>query len=192
MPRLWTDTIDAHRHAVREATLDSAAALVAERGLRGVTMVQIAEAAGVGRATLYKYFPDVEAILAAWHQRQIQRHLQHLATVSADADGPAERLEAVLRAYAHVSSQFGAHHDERLFDFLHQDRKVTSAQRKLRRMIGRLIQEAGAIGAVRTDIGPDELADYCLNALAAARRAGSASAVDRLVSLTLDGLRPPG
>ncbi|MEP7020668.1 MAG: helix-turn-helix domain-containing protein, partial [Pseudonocardiales bacterium] len=67
MPKLWTDTIEAHRQAVREATLDTAATLVAERGLSAVTMSRIAEETGIGRATLYKYFPDVEAIMTAWH-----------------------------------------------------------------------------------------------------------------------------
>ena len=33
MPRLWNDTIDSHRRAVREATIDATAALVAEHGL---------------------------------------------------------------------------------------------------------------------------------------------------------------
>ncbi|MGH9199575.1 MAG: TetR/AcrR family transcriptional regulator, partial [Acidimicrobiia bacterium] len=67
MPRLWSDTIQAHRREVREAILDITAKLVGEHGLRSVTMSQIAEDTGIGRATLYKYFPDVEAILSAWH-----------------------------------------------------------------------------------------------------------------------------
>ena len=75
VPKLWTDTIQAHRREVRLAVLDVTAALVAEHGLRSVTMSQIAEKTGIGRATLYKYFPDVEAILLAWHERQITGHL---------------------------------------------------------------------------------------------------------------------
>jgi AcrR family transcriptional regulator len=38
VPRLWTETIEAHRRAVRDATLDATAALIAERGLAAVTM----------------------------------------------------------------------------------------------------------------------------------------------------------
>jgi AcrR family transcriptional regulator len=42
-------------------------------------MSQIAaEASGIGRATLYKYFPDVESILRAWHERQVGAHLHQL------------------------------------------------------------------------------------------------------------------
>jgi AcrR family transcriptional regulator len=66
---------------VVDATLDTTAALVAEHGLRSVTMSQIAEQTGIGRATLYKYFPDVEAILLAWHERQVTGHLDYLAEV---------------------------------------------------------------------------------------------------------------
>ena len=52
MPRLWNETIEAHRAAVRDAILESTWALVDEHGLRSVTMSQIAEKAGIGRATL--------------------------------------------------------------------------------------------------------------------------------------------
>src|SRR5262245_8068886 len=74
MPKLWTETIETHRREVRDAILDTAAALVADRGLRSVTMSQVAEETGIGRATLYKYFPGVEAILLAWHERQVTGH----------------------------------------------------------------------------------------------------------------------
>ena len=69
MPKLWSETIEAHRRDVRGAILDTTAELVAEHGLLSVTMSQNAEATGIGRATLYKYFSDVEAILVARHER---------------------------------------------------------------------------------------------------------------------------
>src|ERR671926_328215 len=105
VPKLWNETIEAHRRAVRDAILDTTAALVAEHGLRSVTMSQIAEKTGIGRATLYKYFPDVEAILLSWHERQITGHLEHLAEIRDQADGAGERLEAVLEAYALLSRE---------------------------------------------------------------------------------------
>ena len=54
MPKLWTETIEEHRREVREAILDAAWALAAEHGPLSVTMSQVAQAAGIGRATLYK------------------------------------------------------------------------------------------------------------------------------------------
>src|ERR671931_1365875 len=100
VPKLWPVTIHAHRREVHDAILDTTAALVAEHGLWSVTMSQIAEATGIGRATLYKYFPDVEAILVAWHERQVTGHLEHLADVRDGAGDAGRRLEAVLEAYA--------------------------------------------------------------------------------------------
>src|ERR1700733_14066560 len=118
MPRIWNETIAAHRDAVRDAPLDATAALVAEHGLTGVTMSQIARQSGIGRATLYKYFPDIESILAAWHERQVSEHLRQLAAVS-EATAPAERLDAVLRAYVAQSGRRRGHSGD-LAAMLHQ------------------------------------------------------------------------
>ncbi len=189
MPKLWTDTIEAHRRAVREATLDTVAALVAEHGSRSVTMSQIAEMTGIGRATLYKYFPDVESILFAWHERQIAAHLGQLATTRDQAGDPGERLEAVLAAYALIAHESRGHHDGELAAFLHRDEHVVRAEHGLRDMVRELLSDAAATGHVRRDVAPDELASYCLHALAAASSLPSKAAVRRLVSVTLAGLR---
>ena len=104
VPKLWTETLEEHRRAVHDATLDTTAALVAEHGLASVTMSRIAQETGIGRATLYKYFPDVDAILAAWHDRHVTCHLDHLTQVAGQAGGSAgDRLEAVLSAYALIT-----------------------------------------------------------------------------------------
>ena len=190
MPRLWTETIDAHRRAVRDATLDRTALLVAEHGLRSVTMSQIAEETGIGRATLYKYFSDVDAILRAWHERQINSHLRHLAEVRDRAGDAGERLEAVLEAYALISHESHGQHDAEVAAFLHRDEHVARAQHHLRDMIRDLLAEATANGGIRDDVAPDELASYCLHSLAAASTLPSKAAVRRLVTVTLAGLRP--
>jgi AcrR family transcriptional regulator len=187
VPRLWNDTIEAHRHAVREATLDTTAALVAEQGPASVTMSQIAERTGIGRATLYKYFPDVEAILLAWHERQIARHLEHLAHVRDQAGDPGQRLRAVLEAYALIQHQ---HHDDDMAAFLHRGEHVTQAQRHLLGFIADLLAQAARAGDIRDDVAPAELADYCLHALNAAASLPSEAAVERLVTVTIAGLRP--
>jgi len=190
MPKLWTETVEAHRREVRDAILDTTAALVAQHGLLSVTMSQIAELTGIGRATLYKYFPDVEAILFAWHERQITGHLEQLAEVRDQAGDPGERLEAVLEAFALISHESHGHHDTKLAAFLHRDQQVARAERQLRHMIRDLVAEAAEAGVLRDEVPPDELASYCLHALAAARGLPSKAAVRRLVAVTLAGLRP--
>ena len=97
---MWDATIETHRNAVRDATLDATAALVARHGLRAVTMSQIAQETGIGRATLYKYFPDVEAILGAWHARQVCSHLHDLAELRDHSGAAGDRLARVLEAHA--------------------------------------------------------------------------------------------
>ncbi len=189
MPKLWNKTVEAHRRAVRDATLDTTAALVTEHGLRSVTMSQIAEETGIGRATLYKYFPDVEAILLAWHERQISGHLEYLAEIRDQAGDAGARLETVLEAYALILHESHGHHDAELAAFLHRDEQVAHAQQQLRNMIRDLLSEGVEAGNVRGDIAPDELASYCLHALTGASGLPSKAAVRRLVTVTLAGLR---
>jgi AcrR family transcriptional regulator len=190
VPKLWTETIEAHRREVREAILDTTAALVTEHGLLSLTMSQIAEETRIGRATLYKYFPDVEAILLAWHDRQITAHLDYLANVRDQAGDAGQRLRAVLEAYALIFHESYGHHDAELATFLHRDQQVARAQQHLNHMIRGLLAEGAESGDVRDDVAPDELATFCLNALTGASSLPSKAAVRRLVTVTLGGLRP--
>jgi AcrR family transcriptional regulator len=188
VPKLWNETIEEHRRAVRDATLDTTAALVGQHGLRSVTMSQIAQETGIGRATLYKYYPDVESILVAWHERLIAAHLREFAEIRDRADVPArDRLEAVLQAYAHMQHE---HHGTELAALLHHGEHFARAQRHLHDFIRDLVAEGAAADQIRDDVSPDELATYCLHALSAAVSLPSVTAVRRLVSVTLAGLRP--
>ena len=187
MPKLWDETIEAHRAAVREATLDAAAQLVAEQGLRAVTMSRIAQETGIGRATLYKYFPDVESILIAWHERQIGGHLQGLRELAEGDRDAGERLEAVLGTYALMLHE---HRGTELGALLHQGEHVARAEEHLLDFIGGLLAEGARTGHLRKDVPVAELSSYCLHALAAAGSLPSKAAVRRLVGVTLAGLRP--
>jgi len=82
MPRIWADTMEGHRRQVNDAILDATADLIGEQGPLSVAMSAIADRAGIGRATLYKYFPDVESILVAWHTRDFGGHLHRLEALS--------------------------------------------------------------------------------------------------------------
>ena len=190
VPKLWNETIAAHRREVRDAILDTTFALVEDHGLLSVTMSQIAEQTGIGRATLYKYFPDVETILRACHEREIASHLGHLAEVRDRPGKPAKRLARVLNTYAVLAHGLHGHSDTELAAFLHRDEQVVRAEHHLRDMVTDLLRKAADAGEVRDDIAVEELAAYCLHALAAARTLDSKTAIGRLVDVTLAGLRP--
>jgi AcrR family transcriptional regulator len=190
VPKLWTETIEAHRREVRDAILDNAAALVAEHGLLSVTMSQIAEQTGIGRATLYKYFPDVETILVAWHDRHVAGHLDQLAALRAQAGDADARLHAVMEGYALIC-HYRRQHGSEIDALVHRGEHVARAQQRLLDLFRELLSEAAATGHVRDDAAPGELAAFCLHALAAAGSLPSKAAVRRLVAVTLAGLRRP-
>jgi AcrR family transcriptional regulator len=187
VPKLWSETIEAHRRAVRDATLETTAALVAEHGLASVTMSQIAEETGIGRATLYKYFSDVESILVAWHERQVNRHMDHLEKVRDEVEDPEQRVRVALETYAMLAHH--QRHSSELAAMLHHGPHVARAQRRLTNFLRDLIADAARAGEVRSDVSPEELASFCLHALNAAGSLPSKAAVRRLVSVTVAGLR---
>lgn len=172
---------------MKEAVLDAAAALVGEVGLRAITMAQVAERANIGRATLYKYFPDVESILHTWHDRQVDDHLRQLQQIH---DGVGRhRLDAVLTEYGRIMRQSGSH-DTELVRLLHPNRQVGAARQRLHDMLRSLIEESAGNAAVRDDVDAAELATYCLSALNAAATVSSDDELGRLVAVITDGLRP--
>jgi AcrR family transcriptional regulator len=187
MPKLWNETIAEHRRDVRAAILDATWALATEKGLTSMTMSHIAQKTGIGRATLYKYFPDVEAILLAWHQRHIEQHLAELTQIRDRHGDPLERLRDVLMQYAIIAHRRGIHAMD-LMTFLHRDQHVNVAERQVERVIRDLLAEAAAAGDIRRDVDPEELARYCLHALTAASSMPSKPAVKRLVAVTMSGL----
>ncbi len=174
---------------MREAVLDTTAALVERHGLRSVTMSRIAEETGIGRATLYKYFPDLEAILLAWHERQVAAHLAELTEARDRAGSPSERLQAVLTDYARLSRGSRTHHDNELAALLHGHGAVARATGRLHEMLEELIEEGARTGDIRSDVPAEELTSYCLHALTASSGLTSEAALARLVQVTLAGLR---
>lgn len=189
MPKLWADTVSEHRRAVQEAAIDATARLVSEHGLASVTMSRIASEARIGRATLYKYFPDLEAILVAWHERQVSAHVDQLAEIACQYATHSQRLEAVLQGYAWMIHD--RPHGTDISSLLHRSEHVAEAHDRLTQLLVGLLAQAAQSGDVRDDVAPAELAAYCVHALGAAAGLRSAAAVRRLVTVTYAGLRQP-
>ncbi|MHA7284518.1 TetR/AcrR family transcriptional regulator [Arthrobacter sp. TMS2-4] len=210
MPKLWNDTVQEHRDAVREAVLDGVARLVAEGGASSVSMTRAAEGAGISRATLYKYFSDVQALLLAWHERQIGEHLGHLHHVRDQAghyvagtgqhdehDGhgtdPVATVRAVLEAYALMLQQSSM---DRAPGYLHAGPHTDRAHAHLHEFLAEVISDATASAdghelstvSVRNDVPVDDLVSFALHAVNAAAIARSPEAARLLVGVVVDGL----
>lgn len=171
--------------------LRTVGAMAAEGGLRSVTMSRLAERAGIGRATLYRYFPDMDAVLAAWHEAQVAGHVAHLSAI-ADRAGRSERLRSVLEAFAFLAHHRQGHGDieDELIAGLHEEPHVGRARDDVTTLVAKLIGEAARDDLVRDDVAPHELACFCMHALGAAADLPSNAAVRRLVALIWAGLQP--
>jgi len=156
-------------------------------------MSGIAEEAGIGRATLYKYFADVDAILREWHMEQVGSHLAELHKLAAGDGSASERLERVLLAFMQMLQRTGRHTGiAELAASLHQGSQMHDPESALHALLVSLLREAANEQSVRRDVPATELATYCMQAMTAARRAGNTTALARLSRVVLAGLRPQG
>jgi AcrR family transcriptional regulator len=143
----------------RAKVLEAAERIFAERDPRTVTMGDIARAAGVGRATLYRRYPDPGSVAVALldeHERRLQEQLIFGPPPLGPGAAPGERLAAFYRAMLDL-----------LDDHLHlalgaetgQSRLDTGAYRFWRVHVRELVSQAG-VG------DPEALADVLMAPLA--------------------------
>lgn len=103
----WRTSLQTHRAQQRRSIQHAAVELSTERGVSGVAMVDVARRAGISRATLYKYFPGVESILASFVIDEIEREHTELEQRLARIDDPLERLREVLSHLMHYFASPG-------------------------------------------------------------------------------------
>jgi AcrR family transcriptional regulator len=144
---------DARRNRLR--VLEAAGALLTEDP-RGTTMEDIARAAGVGKATLYRRYPDKSAIAAALldeHERRLQDRLLSGPPPLGPGAAPAERLAAFYAAYVEFLESFG--HLSRAIETTDQ-RLATGAHHAWRLHVSALQRAAGL------DVDADVLGEQLL------------------------------
>jgi len=122
----------------REAIVGAAIALFYERGIAATTMESVAERAGVSKMTVYGYFPDKPALLAATFERNISA--MRLPALTDEPELPAS-LEAL--------NEFG----ERLISFLTRPEIVKSG-----RLMAASASEHPALAAAFYAAGPEAMA----------------------------------
>ena len=84
--------------ARKDAIVDSVNRLLADKGFDLMTVDEVAAAAGIAKASLYKHFASKEALAAAAMVRLLERVLEVVQAQAARADiSDFERLQAVVR-----------------------------------------------------------------------------------------------
>ncbi|MFJ5777116.1 TetR/AcrR family transcriptional regulator [Streptomyces sp. NPDC093094] len=94
----------------RAKVLSAAAELFAAGDPRSVTMEDIARAAGIGRGTLYRRYPDVASVAAALldaHEHRLQEELLRGAPPLGPGAPPGERLTAFFAAMVDLLDTHG-------------------------------------------------------------------------------------
>ncbi|GAA3681967.1 TetR/AcrR family transcriptional regulator [Nonomuraea antimicrobica] len=148
---------DAARNRTR--ILEAAALLFAQRPPHDVTMDDIAKAAGVGRGTLYRRYPDRASIAVALldeHERDLQERLLRGEPPLGPGAPPAERLAAF---YAAMVGLLEGHSHLVLGSEVGRSRFETGAYGFWRAHVRALLTAAGTPG-------PDALVDVLLAPLA--------------------------
>jgi len=85
----------------RETVLTTAVSAFATRGYFGTTTVEVAKAAGISQAYLYRLFPDKQTLFAAVVERCFTRILESFAE-GATGDTPEAVLSSMGGAYANL------------------------------------------------------------------------------------------
>lgn len=84
----------------REAIVEHAIATFAEDGFRNADVQVIADGAGVGKGTVYRYFGNKEELFWATCMAVLERLVAHLTAAISPVESPLEKLRVAAAAYA--------------------------------------------------------------------------------------------
>lgn len=172
----------------RLLVLEVADAVFAAEGI-GVPTDEIARRAGVGPGTLYRHFPNKEALFMAVAVKRVNESIAEARRL-AGTDDPAAALFDFLRSLA---AQFQARRN--LIEVmaaggqsLHQAHPELA--RELNNAVGALLTRAQAAGKVRKDVAVTDVMNLVVGVFSATTQfANEPRPADRLLQVMFDGLR---
>ena len=148
-------------------------------------MLDVAAAAGVGRATVYRYFPSRQALLDELAAVAVEQAGERLAGASLDRVPAAEAISRAVRAFVGVGDYFVVLERERVRP--DPERLETRIAAPLRAVLER----GQANGEIREDVPAGWLTEALLglvvNILVAPRVLGTEDMIAAITSLFLDG-----
>ena len=177
---------DAERN--RQRILAAATEVFAERGL-GVSLDDIAAAAGVGVGTVYRRFPDKDALIEALFEQKL-REIEELLHRSLEIEDPWEAFSGFMRSMCRLQAE-----DRGLKEaLLTRDRgreRVAMARERIAPIAMRIVRRAQDAGVLRADLGTFDvpLMHFAVGFVAERTRGVSPGYWERLLTILLDGLR---
>ncbi|MGH3253426.1 MAG: TetR/AcrR family transcriptional regulator [Trebonia sp.] len=178
---------DAERN--RQRILAAAAGVFTERGL-DATLDEVARAAGVGIGTVYRRFPDKDALVSELFRDRIDA-LVTVAEQACTAPDPWQGLVTYLEyAAAAMAGDLGL---RQLMMFATYDRdRVCYARDRMRPVMTRLVERAQAAGDLRPDFQPTDVKMIAFMLASIAEYAASVTPEvwRRYLAMLVDGLRP--
>jgi AcrR family transcriptional regulator len=178
---------DAERN--RQRILAAAAAVFTERGL-DATLDEVARAAGVGVGTVYRRFPDKEALVTELFRDRIDA----LVAVAEQACALPDPWQGLVTFIEFAAAAMAADHGLRqLMMFGTYDRdQVCYARDRMRPVISRLCERAQASGDLRQDFMATDvkMIAFMLGSIAEYAAGVAPEIWRRYLAMLVDGLRP--
>jgi TetR/AcrR family transcriptional repressor of mexCD-oprJ operon len=174
---------------VSEAILEGAARIFAIQGDQA-SMSDVAAAAGVARATVYRYFPNREALVEALVQATASHVEARLASARINEVAPEEGVARAVRALVDVGDSFVLLARERLRS------DPERFERSLTQPLGTLFDRGQADGHIRDDITSaritEALIGLIVGVVTSMPRLGTDDMTATINGLFLDGARARG
>jgi AcrR family transcriptional regulator len=183
----------AARHPLQQrvsaAILDGAARILAVQGEQA-SMNDVAAAAGVARATVYRYFPNRQALLDELARAAVSEADEGLASARIDEVPPEEGVARAVRALVDVGDSFV---------LLARERVRSDPERFERRVIQplrQLFERGQAAGDIRPDIASARLTESLIGlivgVLTSTPPLGKEDIIATISDLFLEGARARG
>ena len=151
----WDSVTAGYRDRQREGILVAALHLLAEHGSGGMSMSSLANAAGISRATLYRYFSDLDSVLLGIAE-MLGQHDEDLATAVEAESGARQQLRYVVGVLvqAHAGHDLSA---ETIAGALPPAARglLDEHERRTHRLVQGILERGRQSGELRDDIDPE-------------------------------------